>query len=72
MDVVLIEQLIYYQKCLFSGLELHAIYNWRVMAPNTHCSHFLMHHLLQVVYGCSAYQITALLSKTFFVLYSIA
>ena len=62
-------------------LELDARYEWRVMAPNIHHSFFPISHLrvlthitwkLQVLYGCSAYQITALLRKTFLVWFRVA
>ena len=35
-----IDRLLYYRKFLFSVLELDVRYDWRVMAPNTHCSLF--------------------------------
>ena len=70
------EWLLYYRRCLFSVLELDERYDWWVMEPNMHHSLFPISHLcvltyitwkLQVVYGCSAYQTTALLLETFFV-----
>ena len=39
------EWLFYYQRCLFSGLELYARYAWWVMAPNAHCSLSPIRHL---------------------------
>ena len=67
--------------CLFSGWEVHAWYDWQVMAPNMHCSLFPISNLcvlpsitwkLQVVYGHSAYWMTALVSKTFLVWFRAA
>ena len=66
---------------VFSVLELDVRHDWWVMAPNTHCSFFPMSHLcvltcktwkLQLIYGWSAYQMTALLSKTFLVWFTVA
>ena len=34
------------QRCLFSGSELHARYNWQVMASNTHGSLFPIRHFV--------------------------
>ena len=57
-------------------LELYVSYDWRVMAPNMHCSLFPICHLcvltritwkLPVIYGRSSCQTTALLSNTFLV-----
>ena len=62
MDVLHIEWLLYYWKCLFSVLELDARYNWQVMAPNMHHNPFAISHLyvithitwkLQVTHDCS-------------------
>ena len=39
-DVLYIEWLLYYRRCLFSVLKLDVRYKWRVMSPNMHCSHF--------------------------------
>ena len=83
MAILHVEWLLYYQRCLYSVLELNMRYNWWVMAPNTHCSLFLISHLCVLlhicwkqqvihVYGCSAYQTTALLSKTFLVWFWVA
>ena len=41
-----IEQLLYYRRYLFSGLELYERYDWRVIDPNTHCNHFLILHFV--------------------------
>ena len=44
MDVLHMQctkQLLFYWRCLFSGLDLHARHDWQVMAPNTHRSLFL-------------------------------
>ena len=38
MDILLVERLLYYRRCLFSGSELHARYDWWVMAPSAHRS----------------------------------
>ena len=43
-DILHIEWLLYYRKCLFSVLELDARYEWRVTPPNTHRSLFLISH----------------------------
>ena len=72
--VLPIEQLLYYQRYLFSGLELHVYvrYDWWVMAPNMHCNSFQYNTLciltlitwkLQVIYECSTHQTAALLSN---------
>ena len=45
MDILHIKRLHYYQRCLFSGAELHVRYDRRVMAPNTHCSLFPIRNL---------------------------
>ena len=47
MDVLHIEWLLYYCKCSYSGLELHARYNWQVKAPNTHSSLFLIRQFVR-------------------------
>ena len=39
-SVLQIKRLPYYWRCLFSGLELDARYEWQVMPPNTHHSLF--------------------------------
>ena len=36
VDILHIKQLLYYQRCLFSGLDLHAKHDWWVMVPNTY------------------------------------
>ena len=83
-DVLYIERLLCYRRCLFSVLELHVKYYFRVMAPNTHRSLFPIRHLacayiltlitrkLQVVYGHSLHRTTALLSKIFVVWFRVA
>ena len=75
MDVLHIEQLFYYWRCPFSGLELHVRYGWQVMPPNMYCSLLPMRHFvqtnthiswkLQAAYGRSTYWMTALLSEIF-------
>ena len=81
MDVLHMEWLLYYCRCLFSVLELDSRYNWQVMAPNTPCNLFLMSHLfvltcitwkLQVIYGCSGDRMTAVQLETFFVRFRVA
>ena len=81
MDILHIKQLLYNQRFLFSVLELDARYNWWVIAPSSHGSVFPISHLcilthitwkLQIIYGCSAYRTTALLSKTFLVWFGVA
>ena len=67
-------------KMSLSMLELDMSYNWWVMAPNMHRSVLLRSYLwvltcitwkLQVMYGRSAYRITALLLEIFFVWFRI-
>ena len=36
MDVLHIEQLLYYQRHSLCGLELHEIFDWRAMTPDIH------------------------------------
>ena len=81
MDILHIDWLLNYRICLFSVLELDVRYSWWVMAPNAHCSLFPISHLcvftcitwkLQVICECSAYQMTALLSETFFMWFRAA
>ena len=85
MDILHIEWLLYYQRCLLSVLQLDARYNWWVTAPNMPHSLFPISHLciltcitskLQVihVYGHLhvAYQTTALLSEIFLVWFKVA
>ena len=80
MDIVHIEWLPHYRWCLFSVLELDAIYNWQVTAPNTHCSVPPTSHLcvltgitwkLKDIYRCCAYWTTALLQKILFVWFRV-
>ena len=81
-NVLHIKQLVYYQRCSFLNLEWHVSYDWRVLAPNTHHSLFLIHHFvhtcltwkLQVVhvYGFSTYWPTALISETFLLWFKVA
>ena len=47
MNVLHIEQLLYYCRCLFSVLELDARYKWQVMTPNTH------HSLCKIIHLCT-------------------
>ena len=84
MDVLHIEWLRYYQRCLFSVLELDARYEWLITSPNTHRSLFPIGHFcvysvlkditwkLQVICGGSAYRTTVILSQTFFVCFTVA
>ena len=74
MNILHIKRLLYYQRGLFTGLELYARYDWQVMRLHTHHHFFLIRHLcilawitwkLQVVYGCPTCQITGVLSETF-------
>ena len=82
MDVVHIEWLFYYQKmfifCVRAGCK-----TWlgSYVSPNAHPSFFPISNLciltrmtwkLQVIYGCSAYRMTALLSMTFLVWFRVA
>ena len=68
------DQLLYSKWVIFSVLHLNVRYDGHVMAQNTHCSLFPISHLcvlthitwkLQVIYGHSAYQTSALVLKTF-------
>ena len=36
MNIVHTKQLVYYQRCLFSGLEMHTSNNWWATVPNMH------------------------------------
>ena len=45
-NVLHIKQLLCYQRCSFSGLELHVSYNWQVTAPNMLCSPFSVCHFV--------------------------
>ena len=81
MNILQIEWLLYYWRWLFSVLELDARYDWQVMAPNTHRSVFPISHLciltciawkLHVIYGHSAYWMTALLLETFLEWFRVA
>ena len=83
MDVLRIEWLLYYRRCLFSVLELDSRDKWRVMLPNMHQSLFLISHFyayrvlrrttwkVQVVSECSAYRTTAILSEIFFLWFRV-
>ena len=80
-NILHIEWLLYYRRCLFSVLDLRARYNWWVTTPNTHHSFFLIWHLcilpritwkLQVVYRHSTYWTTSLLLKTFLEQFRVA
>ena len=67
-------------------LELDARYEWRGTPPNTHCSLFLISYFcvytvhvlrsvtgeLQVICGHSAYRLTPILLKIFFVWFRVA
>ena len=51
MDILHIEQLLYYQRYLFSVLKLDERYNWQVsMAPNMHHSLFKISNLCVLTY----------------------
>ena len=43
------KQLLYYQRCFFSCLELHVSYDWWGTAPNTHGGLLLVCHFLCMV-----------------------
>ena len=67
------EWLLYYWTCVFSVLELHARYNWWVMAPNLYWSPIPKCNLCSLT--CitwesyrlrSTYRMTALLLETFY------
>ena len=45
-DVLPIEQLLYYQRYLFSRIELYVRYSHWVMAPNTHRNFFPIRHFV--------------------------
>ena len=45
MDVLHVEQQLYYQRCLFPVLELDVKNDWSVMASNTHYSVFPLSYL---------------------------
>ena len=81
MDILHIKSLLYHRRCLFTVLELDVRLNLWVMPPNSHCSLFPISLLcvltritleLQAIYECSAYRMTALLSKTFLVWLRVA
>ena len=65
MDVLHIEQLLYHQRYLFSGLELHAIYNWKVIAPNMRHNLFPIRHLCVLTRISSKLQVVYTREKTF-------
>ena len=46
MSVLHVKGMLYYQRGVFSGLELHARHNWWVMIQNMHCSRFLRPHFV--------------------------
>ena len=84
MDVLHIKWLLYYQRCLFSVLELDVRYKWWVTPPNKHpslfsishsCVYSVLRHItwkLQAIRGSSAYQTTTVLSQKFFVWFTVA
>ena len=78
VDVLHVEWLLYYWRCLFSVLELDVRYEWWFMPPNTYCQSFsnrlfvciqlYLRHItwrLQVTCGHSAHRTTAILLDTF-------
>ena len=83
-DVLHIQWLLYYRRCLFSVLELDARYQWRGTLPNTHRSLFPISHCrvysairhitwkLQVVCASFKYWTTAIVSEKFFVWFRVA
>ena len=71
-DVLPIERLSYYRRCLFLWLELYARSHRRVMHPITHQNHFAIRHFVRTytrnlkTTGCmrrSTYRMTILLSQ---------
>ena len=84
VDVLHIEWLLYYWRCLFCVLELDASYKWQVTHPDTHhslfpisyfCIYSVLRHItwkLQVICGHSAYLTTPILLETFFVWFRVA
>ena len=46
MDILHIEQLLYYLRLSLCSLELHESSKWRAMTPDTHHSRFLIQHCL--------------------------
>ena len=75
MNVLHMQQILYYWRPSFSGLELHASYDWRVMTPNTHhglfpvSCHFVcissITRKLQVTCKSIVQQVTPLLPRMF-------
>ena len=84
LDVLHIQLMLYYRRCIFSVLELDSRYNWRVTLQNTHCNLFPIGHFyeysvhrpttwkLRVVLECSAYRTTAIVSETFLVCFRVS
>ena len=83
MDVLHIKWLLYYWRCLFSGLELYLRYSWWITAPNMHRSPFWYGiRVCLHAYNCnlkttgcighSACLTTALLLETFLVWFRVA
>ena len=46
-DALPIKQLLYYQRYLFTGLEMYARYNWQTVDPNTHRYLFLRRNIVR-------------------------
>ena len=64
-DVLPIKQLLYYQRFLFSVIELYVRYDQWLMAPNMHHNLFLIRHFV-CTYTHNSTRTTTLLSETFF------
>ena len=66
MDVLHIERLLYYRTWLFSGLALHARYDWSSFFVTRHCARTSTQNLKTTSrIWHSIYRTTTLLSKTF-------
>ena len=83
VDVLHIELLLYYRRCIFSLLGLDVRYELWVTLPKTHyslstshfCIYSVLRHItlkLQVICGRSAYWTAAIISETFFVWFRVA
>ena len=46
MNVSHVKRMLYYQRGFFSGLELYASHDWRVMIQNKHYSHIVRRHFV--------------------------
>ena len=52
MDVLHIEQLLYYPRYLLSSLELYVRYKRQVMVPNMHRNHFAISRFVRIRDRC--------------------